>query len=157
MAWQCLAQLTSVCQVNGLLKLISSLRHKLISCCLSRNLTAALTLSKPIVLRINRLIKSSQTTKMCTFHIISWHLWSILICKECYSTQCCTAIMCWHFFSSHFDIDKIMSLSEIIHPPKMNVIFFKHHHYKMTCTTPFLRGWFKLKSRLIGATWPAIL
>ena len=74
MAWQCLAQLKSVCQVNGLLKLPSWLRHKLISCCLSRNLTAALTLSKPIVLRINRLIKSSQTTKMCAFHLISWHL-----------------------------------------------------------------------------------
>ena len=73
---------------TGLLKLPSSLRHKSVNCCLSRNLTASLTLSKPMVVRINRLIKSSQTTKMYTLHIISY-----LICKECYIMLHCNHVL----------------------------------------------------------------
>ena len=41
---------------------------------------------------------------------------------------------------------------------KLKTFFlFKHCHYKVICTTPFLQGWCKIKSRLVGATWPAIL
>ena len=118
MAWQCLAQLTSVYQVNGLLKLPSSLRHKLINCCLSRNLTAALTLSKPIVVRINRLIKSSQTMMMCTFH-------ALLECKtlmlNCNHVLTFLPLTLW---------SNQMNLSEIIYPPKMNECHLKRNFSK---------------------------